>query len=188
MKSRKKLLVLVIAFVVLMAGAGWLYNSLSEKAESNIAESQETGEAEGNDEKSMAPDFVVYDNEGNEVRLSDMRGKPCVLNFWASWCGPCQSEMPDFDSKYRELGDEINFMMVNLTDGQRETVETAEACIADNGYTFPIYFDSHSKAAYAYGVDTIPATYFIDAEGRLVSYANGALSAESLEQGIDMIR
>lgn len=188
MKSKKKLFVLAVVFVVLMAGAAVLYNSLSENAESNIAESKEKGETSANGDESMAPDFVVYDSEGNEVRLSDMRGKPCVLNFWASWCGPCQSEMPDFDSKYRELGDEINFMMVNLTDGQRETVETAEACIAENGYAFPIYFDSHSEAAYAYSVDTIPATYFIDAEGRLVSYANGALSAESLEQGIDMIR
>ena len=75
-------------------------------------------------------------------------------------------------------------MMVNLTDGQRETVETAEACIADNGYTFPIYFDSHSEAAYAYGVDTIPATYFIDAEGRLVAYANGARSMTHVYNGM----
>ena len=134
-----------------------------------------------------APDFTVYDKDGNAVKLSDFRGKPVVLNFWASWCGPCQSEMPDFNEKHKELGDEIHFLMVNLTDSAKEK-ENALALITQKGYTFPVYFDTDISAANAYYVSSIPATYFINAEGHLVARASGAINGETLLKGIDMIR
>ena len=135
----------------------------------------------------LAPDFTVVDAQGNEVKLSDFFGKPIVLNFWASWCGPCKSEMPDFNEIYLEKGDEIQFLMVNLTDGYQETLEQAKAFVEESGYSFPVYFDVKSEAAYIYSVTSIPTTYFIDASGAPVAYGRGALSAETLLQGIDMI-
>ena len=133
------------------------------------------------------PDFVVYDREGQEVRLSDFIGKPIVLNFWASWCPPCQMEMPDFQEKYLELGDEVTFMIVNMTDGSRETVEIASAFIQDMGYTFPVYYDTDMDAAITYSVYSLPTTYFVDAKGNLVAQATGAINAETLQRGIDLI-
>ena len=134
-----------------------------------------------------APDFTVYTADGTEVKLSDMKGKPVILNFWASWCSPCKMEMPDFDEAYAQHGEDIHFMMVNLTDGSRETVEKASAFIEEQGYSFPVYYDTTQEAAYIYAVSAIPTTYFIDAEGHFVAYGQGALSMENLLTGIEMI-
>ncbi len=134
-----------------------------------------------------APDFIVYDANGKEVKLSDYLGKPVVLNFWASWCGPCQSEMPAFHQKYLEYGSEIQFLMVNLTGG-RETISSANDFISKNGYTFPVFFDTAYSASNAFSVYSIPATYFIDADGYIVANAIGAINANVLQQGIDMIK
>lgn len=133
-----------------------------------------------------APDFTVYDANGNAVRLSDYFGKPIVLNFWASWCGPCKHEMPAFQQKYQELGDEIQFLMVNMT--AYDTQADAQALLNANGYTFPVLYDLNGAAGRAYGVTSFPTTYFIDADGNLITGAIGAISAATLQKGIDMIR
>lgn len=196
MRGTKGVFLIVLILVLVMGGAYVLYGRLSAGAETGTLAAQETtdpGETEasggdgGTEELPLAPDFTVYDAAGSEVRLSDYAGTPVVLNFWASWCGPCKSEMPDFEAAYQELGDDVRFLMVNLTDGSRETVETASAFVAEQGYTFPVFFDTASEAALAYGAYSIPTTYFIDAEGRAVARGVGALSAEALRQGIDMI-
>ena len=110
-----------------------------------------------------------------------------VLNFWASWCGPCKMEMPEFHEKYLALGEDIQFLMVNLTDGSRETVETAASYIASQGYTFPVLYDTQSNAARTYGIYSIPTTIFIDAEGYAIAQATGAINADTLQRGIDLI-
>lgn len=138
-------------------------------------------------ELTPVPDFTVYDLEGNEVHLSDFVGKPIVLNFWASWCSPCKSEMPDFNQAYLDYGDEVNFLMVNMTDGNRETVDSASAFIEEQGYVFPVFYDTKLSAALTYGAYALPTTYFIDAEGYAVAWAQSALSAENLQKGLDMI-
>ena len=156
--------------------------------------SPETAESENDQNASApedttyaAPDFTVYDADGNAVKLSDFIGKPVVLNFWASWCGPCKSEMPEFEEAYKEHGSDIHFVIVNLTDGSRETTETARAFIDTQGYTFPVYYDTDIDAAMQYAVSSIPATYFIDADGNLTAYGIGALDGATLAKGIDMI-
>ena len=137
--------------------------------------------------KTEALDFTVYDLEENPVKLSDFAGTPVVLNFWASWCGPCRMEMPEFEDAYQEYGDQVAFMMVNLTNGTNETVETASALIEEQGYTFPVYFDTTQAATIMYGIQSIPTTFFIDGEGYVVGYANGSLDRETLQKGMDRI-
>jgi thiol-disulfide isomerase/thioredoxin len=186
-----KLMIWVLAFAVIIVGAYVLYNRLSSEVNvGGIATTPQvvedpTGATE--EKGSEAPDFTVYDLEGNAHKLSDFRGKPVLLNFWASWCGPCQMEMPDFQKYYESHGDKVNFVIVNLTDGQQETVESASAFIAEKGYTFPVYYDTDIDAAVKYGVSAVPVSYFIDAEGYFVAWAQGALTADMLQQGMDLI-
>jgi thiol-disulfide isomerase/thioredoxin len=135
----------------------------------------------------QAPDFTVQDWEGNMVKLSDFFGKPIVLNFWASWCPPCKAELPDFDDACKKYDGEVVFLMVNMTDNQIETVEVAKDFIKTYGYDFPVYFDVDYEAAMVYGIRSIPQTYFINAEGEVVTVATGMISASQLEQRIGMI-
>ena len=205
MKKKKTILVVALAFVLLLGGAYVLYNRLAQDAtpdqlavqgasaagqteqDADTPQEEDKGEEEGQEpEKVLAPDFTVYDLDGNAVQLSDFIGKPIVLNFWASWCGPCQMEMPDFHEKYLQLGEEVNFLMINMTTG-RETQESAIAFIEKNDYSFPIFYDTQSDAAMTYGAYSLPTTYFIDAEGYAIAQATGAIDAETLQRGIDMI-
>lgn len=186
-----KLLALVLAFAVVIAGAYLLYNQLSgEVSLGGLASAPQSTQSSGDETEPaapQAPDFTVYDKDNNPVKLSDFRGKPVILNFWASWCGPCVSEMPEFQNFYDQYGEDIHFVLVNLTDGSQETVETASKFVSDQGYTFPIYFDKDLDAAAAYGVNAVPVTYFLDAEGYLVVWAQGALTADMLQQGVDKL-
>ena len=92
--------------------------------------------------------------------------KPVLLDFRAEWCSSCKSEMPDFQEKYKLLGKDVQFLMVNMTDGARKTASSASEFIDSQGYTFPVLYDTESSAAYAYGVYALPTAYFIDSGGR----------------------
>ncbi|MBO5160054.1 MAG: TlpA family protein disulfide reductase [Lachnospiraceae bacterium] len=212
MKKKIGWIVLALGLVVLIAGASALYNKYSAEVETErlmtadsaqaeikeedseetateADESAETSEdaADDTQELVMAPDFTVYDADGNAMNLSDFIGKPTIVNFWASWCGPCQMEMPDFDEYYKEYGENVNFLMVNMTDGSQETLESAKEFVENSGYSFPVYYDTDIDAAMTYGVNSIPSTYFIDAEGHAIARAQGMIDADTLLYGIKMI-
>ena len=181
-----KLLILVLLFAVLMVGAYVLYNNLSAEAlpQQTLAAQAATDPTQN---ATAAPDFTVYAQDGTAYKLSDFRGKPVILNFWASWCGPCKMEMPDIQTSFDTYGEKIHYLTVNLTDGSQETVESASSYISEEGYTFPVYYDTSIEAAMAYGVNAVPVTYFIDAQGNFVAYYQGAMSESILQQGVDML-
>ena len=179
MNKNLKLILLAVLFVALIAGAAVLYDTLSAQINTNQLATEPPSPSETHDhnsgttapQRTAAPDFTVVDMKGNERKLSEFIGKPIILNFWASWCGPCKMEMPDFDEAYQQYGSEIHFLMVNCTTRSRETMDTAKTLIADEGFTFPVYFDTTNEASYLYGASAIPMTFFIDANGDMITYA-----------------
>lgn len=186
-KNNRTLLIVLLVFVAVLGGAYVLYDRLSGAVGTDQLTVEEEAAEETEETASVqAPDFIVYDEAGDAVQLSDYFGKPIVLNFWASWCGPCQSEMPEFEAAYSELGKAVHFLMVNMTTG-RETRESADEFLSGAGYTFPVLYDTDGDAMNTYGAYSLPTTYFIDAEGNAVARAVGALNSEVLQQGIDMI-
>ena len=202
MRSSLKFIIAAVLLVALIAVAVLLYNKLSDDYKPDTLETISTTTAtttestastadvttSGSEEKPTfsANDFTVLDKDGNSVKLSDFAGKPIVLNFWATWCYYCKEEMPDFNEAYKKYPD-VQFVMVNATDGVSETVESAKAFIEQNGYDFDVFFDTKSEAVSAYYVTAFPMTYFINANGELVARGNGMLDLESLEEGIGMI-
>ena len=203
--KNKSLIILIAVFAVLLVGAGFLYGKLSEDMgpavqlqtqppateEPVASEPENAGTQESEEtptpEKIPAPDFTVYDKDGNPVKLSDFVGKPVLINFWASWCGYCMVEMPEFQAAFEEHGENIHFLMLNATDGSRETVESALKTVEDGGYNFPVYFDSDMEASYTYGAYSLPMTFGIDAEGNAVVRANGAIDKSVIDEMISMI-
>ena len=196
MKNNKTVWIMILVFVLLIGGAYVLYNQLgsrmdmpqlatqSGQAQDEAGDNQaEAGESEDKAESALAPDFTVYDLNGNPVKLSDYRGKPVVLNFWSSRCGPCQMEMPEFNAAYERLGGEVTFLMVH----EGAAVDDGKAKVQDGGYTFPVVFDVDGYAGGIYGVTAYPTTFFISADGNLQAYYMGAMDAALLQQGIDLI-
>jgi thioredoxin-related protein len=96
--------------------------------------------------------------------------------------------MPDFNKVYLEIGSEINFVMVDLTDGQQETVQLGMKYVDDNNFSFPVYFDTKQEGAYAYGIRAIPTTLFINREGYIVTGVQGAIDEKRLRRDIELIR
>lgn len=151
----------------------------TETATETVAEPTEQTEPE----TVPAPDFAVQDWDGNEVYFSDYVGKPIVLNFWAHWCGPCQMEMPEFNAAYERLGGEVTFLMVH----EGAAVDDGKEKVTEGGYTFPVVFDVDSSVGNMYGITAYPTTFFIDAEGNLQAYYMGAMDADLLQQGLDLV-
>lgn len=157
------------------------------QADDNTETTSSDTSKDKNNQFTEAPDFTVYNLDNEPINLSDFFGKPIIINFWASWCGPCQMEMPDFNEAYISHKDEIEFLMINMTDGSRETLEKASSFIKEKNYSFPVYYDTKHRAAITYSVTSLPTTYFIDAEGNLITHAKGAIDSATLQKGIDMI-
>ncbi|MBQ8541835.1 MAG: TlpA family protein disulfide reductase [Clostridia bacterium] len=187
MKNIFKWVIIVVLMAALIAGATVLYNKLSkEYSGGNIMDIPV--EEESNAENDFAaPDFEVLDKNGNAVRLSDFKGKPVVLNFWATWCYYCKVEMPDFNKAYENYPN-VQFMMINATDGVQETMDMAKAYIEKEGFAFDVFYDTKLDAVNAYYVTGFPSTFFIDKDGNLVARGSGALDYESLVRGIEMIQ
>ena len=193
MNSKLKWILILCGLVILIGGAYVAYDRLAP-----LVEDMRTGEvgspadtkdgdeaAEASSTAFMVPRVALYDAEGNSVSLPDLIDKPTILNFWASTCNPCASEMPHFQAVYEELGDEYNFVFINYVGFYGETEESALDFLEANGYTFTTYFDRNQSAAYAFGISSIPCTAFIAADGEFLGGILGAMNEDALRACIE---
>lgn len=127
-----------------------------------------------------APDFPLQDLNGNPVKLSDFRGQVVCLNFWATWCPPCRSEMPAIEAVHKEMGDKVKVLAVNV-EGTRDEVS---AFARELGLSFPIVLDSDMSVARKYLVRGIPVSLFIDKEGVIRAKYVGGLTKDAMIQGV----
>jgi peroxiredoxin len=111
-----------------------------------------------------APDFTLQSSSGENVRLAEQRGQVVMLNFWASWCGPCRTEMPLLDEMSKRYS-AAGFVLYGVNVEEDNT--DAKKLIKDLGVTFPILYDTESKASSLYNVDAMPTTVVIDKKGEI---------------------
>ncbi|MDM8297422.1 TlpA disulfide reductase family protein, partial [Enterocloster aldenensis] len=123
-----------------------------------------------------APDFTAELIDGSSLALSDLKGKPVIINFWATWCGPCVREMPAFERLKEDFGDEIGIIAVNCGDD----ADTVKDFVDENGYTFPVALDENYEVAMLYPSNSIPYTVVLDANGKITHVSTGAYDADTM--------
>ena len=125
---------------------------------------------------SPAPEIVLPDLQGRDVKLSDLRGKVVLVNFWATWCKPCKEEMPAMQASYDKLRDK-GFVVLAVNELE-DTARVAEH-IRTHGHTFEVVMDHNNKVANMYGVVGLPASFLIDPQGIVRERISGSLLTES---------
>lgn len=180
--STYKLIVTLLILTIIIGGGVLLYQRLA----GSISLDMQTPN-NGETTQKFAPDFTMVDSDGVEHKLSDYRGKPVVVNFWASWCGPCKMEMPHFQTAWETYGEDVEFLMVNMSTGMGDSREKSSKFLTDGNFTFPVYYDDNSEAAINYGISGVPMTIFVDAEGYIQNIARGMLTQDRLESAIQSL-
>lgn len=190
--KNKSLIIIIAALVAIVAVAAVVYPSLSEKAQQQLQADTSAEENTGNEKNTLSSDseaykkfegIKFYDKDGKEIQLTDMLGKPILINFWATWCGYCVMEMPDFEKAYKEYGDEIQFVFINPD----ESINTGESFLSSEGFEIPAYYDLDHIAAYAFSVRSYPTTIAIDRNGEIKYLRPGMINADTLNSIIDSI-
>ncbi|HEK9102074.1 TlpA family protein disulfide reductase [Bacillus pfraonensis] len=137
----------------------------------------------------VAPDFELSKSDGTRVKLSDLKGKKVILNFWATWCGPCQQEMPDMEAFYKKHKDDVEILAVNYTvsegaNGEEKVKKFAE----EKGITFPVLLDKDITVTTTYKVITIPTSYFVDTKGVIQDKFIGPMTQKEMEKRVAKLK
>lgn len=179
--KNKKIFILSIIFIIIMYGALVGYNYLKDKYDNINLEDE-------NINKIKSSNFTVYDTYGNEINLSGYKRKNVVINLGASWCPPCQYEMPYFQNATNKYKDKnIEILMLNSTYGYRETVDSAVKYMKENNFNMNLLFDKKLEADTMYQVQGMSRTIFIDKEGYIIKEHTGAMEQEMLYDEIDKL-
>ena len=150
--------------------------TLSVFAATSLASSDLTGQ--------VAPDFALKSSTGDNLRLSEYRGDVVMVNFWATWCGPCRQEMPLLDelySRYERVG--FSLLGVNIDDDSRKAMNM----VSELGVSFPVLFDARKEVSKLYKVEAMPVTVLIDREGT-IRYVHHGYKPGYEDKYLDQIR
>ena len=188
----------ITSYLSSAAGSGVSNQSQTEESaapapsEASVSETPVTEESPAASERPVipAPDFTLVDQYGETHTLSDYAGKTVFLNFWAAWCGPCKSEMPEIQALYEKYGENQGDLIVlgvanpkteDAPYNQDVTQAEVEQFLEDNGYTFPVVMDTTGEIFYYYGITAFPTTFMIGVDGNVFGYVPGALTGDIME-------
>ncbi len=185
-----KVKILVILLVMLVVTVGIFVMNKSNQVSDN-ADKQDIVEAppEVNlDTVEIAigkptPDFTLKDLNGEDVSLSDYKGQYVLINFWATWCGYCDMEMPDLE-KFDEENEDLVVLAVDV----KEKLSDVADYISKNGYDFKVVLDSEGKTANTYKVSGFPTSYFVDKEGLLLGVVPGMMDIEKMNEIFNQVK
>ncbi|MEW5872591.1 MAG: redoxin domain-containing protein [Chloroflexota bacterium] len=158
--------------LILLAGAAWIWLSKAPPG-SMLAEipAPQTG--------FMAPDFTLESSTGETITLSDLRGRPVLVNLWASWCPPCRAEMPAMLRVYQDYKAQ-GFTLLAVNAANQDSSTAALDFAQELGLDFPILFDSQGSVAQQYQISALPTSFFIDAHGIIREVVVGGPMSEAL--------
>ena len=174
-------------------------DSSRESDSDNTADEETASSSESPDSESQttvpALDFTLTDQFGNTHTLADYKGKTILLNFWATWCGPCQMEMPDLQALYEEWGENEGDLVVlgiaspaaegSLYPVDDKSAEEIGAWLEEQGYSYPVLMDTTGELFLGYGVYSFPTTFMIDKEGNVFGYLSGSMSREIMDSIVE---
>lgn len=178
LKSRSLWIILIA--LVAVVGGGWIVFSQGLTQErvasgNNSAEALEPAAVAGH----PAPEFELKTLEGETLSLADFKGKPVLVNFWATWCGPCRAEFPDFQRAYVDNADDLVIIGINNT--AADQVDLVDDFVREMGATFPIVLDESGAVVETYRVLGLPTTVFIDRDGVVNEVFTGPINKAYIE-------
>ncbi len=179
-------LIIALTMIGMAATLGWFIpEQVGDAAPADSAADEAAPQAlQGNPVGQPAPLFTLPDMEGNPVSLRDFRGRPVLLNFWATWCGPCRAEMPIIEEAYQKYKDQ-GFVVLAID--VQENPEVAQAFAGWLGMTFSILDDGSGNVSYQYRVRALPTSFFVDRKGVIRGWESGAMSRGVLERHLAKI-
>lgn len=186
MRRSTKWMIVALIVVVLAAAAILSNSSVGTKvleATGKQTGSSQSGSAEQNtmtpNAGSQAPGFQLQGMDGQTVALQDLKGKRVLINFWASWCGPCKEEMPDLEQEYQKYKDQVTFYEINLTD--QDDQKNAQKFLIDHDITIPVLWDPDGTANQTYQIRSIPTTFAIGPNGEIVEKGLGLMTKPMMD-------
>ncbi len=154
-----------LMIIILILGLSWITATRATQPTGGSAEAPRPG--------FVAPDFALPTLEGDSIQLSDLRGRPVVINFWATWCPPCKAEMPAIVREYERYKDQgLIVLAVNQAEGPEKIVPFRE----EYKMTFPILLDTHMKVSQLYEIRFLPTTFFIAPNGKITDMVTGGMN------------
>lgn len=181
----------IVAVIVLIGLVIWGVLDYNGKNDVSLAEAEQMMLHEGNvgvKKGNAAPDFELELLEGDKVRLSDYAGKKVIMNYWASWCGPCKAEMPHMEQYYKDFKDEdVVILGINLTHTERKKTDIP-AFVEEYGLTFPILMDPKGTVTDQYRVIAYPTTFIIDTKGIIRQIYYGPVDYSTLKNAVARVR
>ena len=173
MKRRRLVIRTLVLFILCAAVAYTLYANFTKDKQLKVSIGQK------------APDFILTDLQGKKHHLSDYKGQGVFLNFWGTWCKPCETEMPFINNQYHQFKDKgVTVLAVNVGESNLAVQKFAELHKLD----FPIVIDKDGQVQAAYGIDPLPASFLIDKNGNVVKYFTGQLTEEKVKEFMNQIK
>lgn len=186
MNKKVNTIIWIIAICAVLGAAYTFYSKNKPESPVKPPSENKTTSQSSQSNNPTAPDFILKDLDGNDVKLSDYRGKVVILNFWAVWCKYCKQEMPDFNELNKELAKDNETVILAVN--SQESPKTVKDYLSSNNINLKVLLDQDGSVTQTYGVSGFPTTFVINKDGTLYTYIPGATNKATLTDILSKIK